>query len=48
MKITAGVPYQTGEGGFSGLDLAGHWVALGAMAAAFIFLASVQLWRRRS
>jgi ABC-type multidrug transport system ATPase subunit/pSer/pThr/pTyr-binding forkhead associated (FHA) protein len=48
MKITAGIPYKTSTGGFGSGELLVHWGALGAMAVAFIFLAGVQLWRRRS
>jgi hypothetical protein len=47
MKITAGIPYQTGEGGFAQSDLLVHWGALIVMGAAFIVLAGVQLWRKR-
>ena len=48
MKITGGVPYQTNPGGFGTSELLVHWLALGVMALAFIGLAGVQLWRRRS
>ena len=47
MKITAGIPYQAGTGGFGQSDLLYHWLALGVMSVAFIVLAGLQLARRK-
>ena len=48
MKITAGVPYQTGPGGFGASDLLFHWGVLVSMGVVFIGIAGIQLVRRRA